>query len=80
MRTLIYIFAVRNAIKRKQGLFSLKRSASCAMTKNNNWLKRFAASARVEVAQLAFQIMECPPLLTAIKSLYMYLFRGLCSC
>ena len=52
MRTLLYIFSVRNAIKRKKDLFSLKRSATCAMAKNN-LLKRFATSARVEVAQLA---------------------------
>ena len=35
MRTLLYIFTVRNAIKRKKDLFSLKRSATCAMAKNN---------------------------------------------
>ena len=28
----------------------------------NNLLKRFATSARAEVAQLALQIAECPPL------------------
>ena len=44
MRTLLYIFSVRNAIKRKKDLFSLKRSATCAMAKNN-LLKRFATSA-----------------------------------
>ena len=44
MRTLLNIFSVRNAIKRKKDLFSLKRSATCAMAKNN-LLKRFATSA-----------------------------------
>ena len=44
MRTLLYIFLVRSAIKRKKDLFSLKRSATCAMAKNN-LLKRFATSA-----------------------------------
>ena len=52
MRTLLYIFSVRNAIKRKKDLFSLKRSATCAMAKNN-LLQRFATSARAEVVQLA---------------------------
>ena len=63
-------FSVRNTIKRKKDLFSLKRSATCAITKNN-LLKRFATSARAEVAQyvrklrnqrFALQIAECPPL------------------
>ena len=57
MRTLLYIFSVRNAIKRKD-LFSLKRSAMA----KNNLLKRFATYTRAEVAQLALQIAECPPL------------------
>ena len=65
MRTLLYIFSVRNAIKRKKDLFSLKRSATCTMAKNN-LLKRFATSARAEVAQLALQIAECPPLTASI--------------
>ena len=51
----------RNAIKRKQDLFSLKRSASCTKAKHT-LLKRFATTARAEVAQLALQIAECPPL------------------
>ena len=63
MRTILNIFSVRNAIKRKKDLFSSKRSATCAMAKNN-LLKRFATSARAEVAQLALQIAECPPLYT----------------
>ena len=54
MRTLLYIFSVLNAIKRKKDLFSLKRSATCAMAKNN-LLKRFATSVRAEVAQLALR-------------------------
>ena len=58
MRTLLYIFSVRNAIKRKKDLFSLKRSATCAMAKNN-LLKRFATSARAEVAQLALCASNC---------------------
>ena len=58
MRTLIYIFSVRNAIKRKKDLFSLKRSATCAMAKNN-LLKRFATSVRGEVAQLALCASNC---------------------
>ena len=58
MRTLLYIFSVRNAIKRKKDLFSLKRSATCAMAKNN-LLKRFATSARAEVAQLALYALNC---------------------
>ena len=58
MRTLLYILSVRNAIKRKKDLFSLKRSATCAMTKNN-LLKRFATSARAEVAQLALCASNC---------------------
>ena len=63
MRTLLYIFSVRNAVKRKKDLFSLKRRATCAMVKSN-LLKRFATSARAEVAQLALcaSIAECPPL------------------
>ena len=47
MRTLLYIFSVRNALKRKKDLFSLKRSATWAMVKNN---------------LLKLQIAECPPL------------------
>ena len=58
MRTLLYIFSVRNAIKRKKNLFSLKRSATCAMAKNN-LLKRFAISARAKVAQLALCALNC---------------------
>ena len=58
MRTLLHIFSVRNAIKRKKDLFSLKRSATCAMAKNN-LLKRFATSARAEVAQLALCASNC---------------------
>ena len=58
MRTLLYIFSVRNAIKRKKDLFSSKRSASCAMAKNN-LLKRFATSAGAEVAQLALCASNC---------------------
>ena len=58
MRTLLYIFSVRNAIKLKKDLFSLKRSATCAMAKNN-LLKRFATSARAEVAQLALCASNC---------------------
>ena len=58
MRTLLYIFSVRNAIKRKKDLFSLKRSATCAIAKNN-LLKRFATSARAEVAQLALCASNC---------------------
>ena len=63
MCTLLYIFSVRNAIKRKKDLFSLKRSATCAMAKNN-LLKRFATSARAEVAQLELCASNCgmPPL------------------
>ena len=68
MRTLLYIFSVCNAIKRKKDLFSLKRSATCAMTKNN-LLKRFATSAHAEVAQLALQISECPPLEASMSQL-----------
>ena len=71
MRTLLYMFSVRNAIKRKKDLFSLKRSATCAMAKNN-LLKRFATSARAEVAQLALQIAECPPLHTTLLILHNY--------
>ena len=56
MHTIIY-FLVRNAIKRKKDLFSLKRSATCAMAKNN-LLKRFATS-RTEVAQLALCASNC---------------------
>ena len=58
MRTLLYIFSVRNAIKRKKDLFSLKRSATCAMAKNN-LLKRYATSPRAEVAQLALCASNC---------------------
>ena len=58
MRTLLYMFSVRNAIKRKKDLFFLKRSATCAMAKNN-LLKRFATSARAEVAQLALCASNC---------------------
>ena len=58
MRTLLYMFSVRNAIKRKKDLFSLKRSATCAMAKNN-LLKRFATSAQAEVAQLALCASNC---------------------
>ena len=58
MRTLLYMFSVRNAKKRKKDLFSLKRSATCAMAKNN-LLKRFATSARAEVAQLALCASNC---------------------
>ena len=58
MRTLLYIFSVRNAIKRKKDLFSLKRSATCAMAKNN-LLKSFATSARAEVVQLALCASNC---------------------
>ena len=58
MRTLLYIFSVRNAIKRRKDLFSLKRSATCAMAKNN-LLKRFATPARAEVAQLALCASNC---------------------
>ena len=52
------MFSVHNAIKRKKDLFSLKRSATCAMAKNN-LLKRFATSARAEVAQLALCASNC---------------------
>ena len=52
------MFSVRNAIKRKKDLFSLKRSATCAMAKNN-LLKRFATSAHAEVAQLALCASNC---------------------
>ena len=58
MRTLLNIFSVRNAIKRKKDLFSLKRSATCVKAKNN-LLKRFATSARAEVAQLALCASNC---------------------
>ena len=77
MRTLLYIFSVRNAIKRKKDLFSLKRSAICAMAKNN-LLKRFATSARAEVAQLALCASNCGMPTSEHLSFYRTVFHTKC--
>ena len=75
MRTLLYIFSVRNAIKRKKDLFSLKRSATCAIAKNN-LLKRFATSARAEVAQLALCASNCGMPTSALQHVIFQKFPG----
>ena len=60
MRTLLYIFSLRNAKKRKQDLFFLKHSASCAKAKNN--LLKHVQLPHVRKLRFTLQIAECPPL------------------